>query len=82
MRQELIIIAAILLIGAGALGLEHLSPDSVRIIAIVLCFILLAAFIAGYVARARRRDPVPTDAANAVQQAAAATPTDSSPEQP
>lgn len=54
MRQELIIILAILVIGLGALGLELLSPDAVRVIAIAFCILLLLAFVAGYVARARR----------------------------
>lgn len=54
-RAELIIIFAIAIIGGLALWMESLSPDAVRIIAIVLCTILLAGFILGYVLRARRR---------------------------
>jgi hypothetical protein len=56
-RSEVIILATVLLVGGSAFLLEGLGPDTVRIIAITACCLLILLMVAGmfFRARAKRR---------------------------
>jgi len=54
MKPELVLLLALLLIAAGAFGIEALGPDGARIVGIAVCLLLLALMAGGMIARYSR----------------------------
>ena len=55
MRAEYVILLAVVIITAGALALEAVDVDGVRIVAITFCLLLVVLLVGGLVARVRVR---------------------------